>query len=208
MTVLELDRPRRWLEPPRGLSQDWSLTMSDSKTCTRCGQLLPFIFFHREKSTKDGFRTTCKDCEKDRRQKYYLANKERIIEKSANWAKNNRSKKREIQRRYYQKVKDSVKQKHSESFKKWRLANPDKDRQRTIKRRSVRKNAKTYLVTHQELKKMLLKPCFYCGEKSEQIDHIVPLSRGGSHSIGNLIGACAHCNHSKRNRFITEWKKK
>lgn len=49
--------------------------------------------------------------------------------------------------------------------------------------------------------------CFYCGEaKPLTMDHIVPVARGGRHSIGNLIPACRNCNAQKRTRLIVEWR--
>ncbi len=48
--------------------------------------------------------------------------------------------------------------------------------------------------------------CFYCGNPGATMDHILPISRGGTHSIGNLVPACAGCNSSKRHRTIMEWR--
>lgn len=49
--------------------------------------------------------------------------------------------------------------------------------------------------------------CFYCGEAAAMtMDHIVPLSRGGKHTIGNIVPACLSCNSSKHDRFIVEWR--
>lgn len=43
--------------------------------------------------------------------------------------------------------------------------------------------------------------CAYCGidgkDAELQIDHIVPVAKGGSHHIGNLITSCRSCNQSK-----------
>ena len=49
--------------------------------------------------------------------------------------------------------------------------------------------------------------CAYCGSKDKiEMDHVVPLSKGGRHAIGNLLPACFSCNRSKRARFLSEWK--
>lgn len=41
--------------------------------------------------------------------------------------------------------------------------------------------------------------CAYCGVTTElSIDHIIPRSRGGSHSNDNLACACVTCNSAKR----------
>ncbi|ATS93083.1 HNH endonuclease [Gordonia phage Patio] len=50
--------------------------------------------------------------------------------------------------------------------------------------------------------------CFYCGERSSKltVEHIIPLSRGGRHSIGNIVPACPTCNYQKQNRTVMEWR--
>jgi 5-methylcytosine-specific restriction endonuclease McrA len=49
--------------------------------------------------------------------------------------------------------------------------------------------------------------CAYCGAQWEQLDHVIPISRGGAHSIGNLLPACGRCNRSKKDRLLIEWKR-
>ena len=50
--------------------------------------------------------------------------------------------------------------------------------------------------------------CAYCGETAArlQMDHVLPLSRGGRHSIGNVLPACKRCNNSKSSRLLIEWR--
>jgi 5-methylcytosine-specific restriction endonuclease McrA len=45
-----------------------------------------------------------------------------------------------------------------------------------------------------------------CGGRFEHIDHIIPLSRGGRHSIGNLAPACAACNLKKGYKYLVEMR--
>lgn len=48
--------------------------------------------------------------------------------------------------------------------------------------------------------------CAYCSaDGAEQIDHVQPVSRGGSDAIGNLVLACASCNKSKGARTAEEF---
>lgn len=48
--------------------------------------------------------------------------------------------------------------------------------------------------------------CAYCGEaKKLTRDHAVPLSRGGTDSIDNIIPACQWCNSRKRTRTVEEF---
>ncbi|MBN8564895.1 MAG: HNH endonuclease [Leptolyngbya sp. UWPOB_LEPTO1] len=47
--------------------------------------------------------------------------------------------------------------------------------------------------------------CQYCGStKHLTIDHVIPRSRGGSHSWDNVVTACAGCNSKKGDRFLSE----
>jgi hypothetical protein len=50
--------------------------------------------------------------------------------------------------------------------------------------------------------------CVYCGETEADlhIDHIVPISRGGTNDESNLATACATCNSSKRDKMLSEWR--
>jgi len=50
--------------------------------------------------------------------------------------------------------------------------------------------------------------CAYCGLDGDmQIEHVVPISKGGAHDIGNIIPACMSCNFSKRSKPMAEWYK-
>ncbi|MGH2573797.1 MAG: HNH endonuclease [Actinomycetota bacterium] len=42
--------------------------------------------------------------------------------------------------------------------------------------------------------------CQYCGSAAENVDHVVPRSRGGLHSWENVVAACRRCNSRKENR--------
>ena len=49
--------------------------------------------------------------------------------------------------------------------------------------------------------------CSYCGKRGTRLecDHIIPVSRGGSHDDDNLTTSCFTCNRSKFNRTPQEW---
>ncbi|MCU0269936.1 MAG: HNH endonuclease [Acidimicrobiales bacterium] len=46
--------------------------------------------------------------------------------------------------------------------------------------------------------------CQYCGRGAENIDHVVPRSRGGQHVWENVVAACGRCNATKRDRLLEE----
>lgn len=47
--------------------------------------------------------------------------------------------------------------------------------------------------------------CLYCGDRSESIDHVHPLSRGGSSVTENCVPACLGCNGSKGDSEVFSW---
>ncbi|MCB2222952.1 MAG: HNH endonuclease [Actinobacteria bacterium] len=46
--------------------------------------------------------------------------------------------------------------------------------------------------------------CQYCGDRAENLDHVVPRSRGGTHTWENVVAACRSCNTRKGNRTPSE----
>lgn len=104
-----------------------------------------------------------------------------------------------------------------------RSEDPDAARERDrdyYARRSARVKAKVHrrrgrvegggscVVTERDLERLLSAPCAYCDCcPSSEIDHVVPIARGGRDAIGNLIGACSFCNRSKNDRFLVEWRR-
>jgi len=44
--------------------------------------------------------------------------------------------------------------------------------------------------------------CAYCGEQPERLtqDHVIPLTRGGNHTLSNIVPACWVCNRRKGTR--------
>lgn len=48
--------------------------------------------------------------------------------------------------------------------------------------------------------------CWYCDRKGKvTIDHVVPISRGGSNANDNLAPACVRCNSEKHDKTLFEW---
>jgi 5-methylcytosine-specific restriction endonuclease McrA len=49
--------------------------------------------------------------------------------------------------------------------------------------------------------------CAYCGVSDSplQRDCVLPLSRGGRYTLGNIVPVCRSCNTSKCNAEVTGW---
>jgi 5-methylcytosine-specific restriction endonuclease McrA len=146
-------------------------------------------------------------------------NPEKVIEYSKNWSKNNPEKRKQSANNWYYKNRESENRKarirarenketRATRKRDWAKANPEKIRAQTERRRIRKLENTEYLITEKEYKKLYSKPCVYCGSnKKITIDHVIPVSRGGVHGVGNLVPACLSCNSSKRDKTIMEWRK-
>jgi 5-methylcytosine-specific restriction endonuclease McrA len=48
--------------------------------------------------------------------------------------------------------------------------------------------------------------CIYCGEREDlTVDHNMPISRGGTNDIANILPACLSCNQQKGRRTAREF---
>ena len=51
--------------------------------------------------------------------------------------------------------------------------------------------------------------CGYCGQPTPAgeltMDHVVPLSRGGRTTKGNVTPVCKTCNTAKKQKLLMEW---
>lgn len=85
----------------------------------------------------------------------------------------------------------------------------NRHRMYSAKRRSLKLNAPINDFEKNEWEEVLSNfnyECAYCGssENLEQ-DHVIPLSKGGSHTAENIISACKNCNSSKRQNLLEKW---
>ena len=106
---------------------------------------------------------------------------------------------------------------HRVSSNEWAEKNPE--RVRAIKSRYKHKrraleDASPFKVTARDLARTyerMGRKCTYCHKtfdtfRSAHWDHVVPVSRGGSFGIGNLVPVCVSCNSSKQDKTVTEWR--
>ncbi|MBT8159610.1 MULTISPECIES: HNH endonuclease [Arthrobacter] len=79
------------------------------------------------------------------------------------------------------------------------------------KRRALQKGAETFLFTLKDWERLKVRYrncCSYCGKFSARLhkEHVIPLERGGRHSLGNILPACPTCNYSKQDSYVMEWR--
>ena len=94
--------------------------------------------------------------------------------------------------------------------KKWRMNNPDKQRVIMFNRNCITRGLRQ-AVSHGIVDRLLILQdglCIYCKTSVLSvfdIDHIIPVSRGGDNSENNLQLLCPSCNRSKRDKTHTEY---
>jgi len=92
----------------------------------------------------------------------------------------------------------------------WLRSRPEIIKANEHRRRARKRNKETRVVTEGDLLRLIARHggmCAYCkAEPYSHIDHVVPLSRGGRHALGNLLPACAYCNLSKSARLLSDWR--
>lgn len=170
------------------------------KRCDTCDQSLPLDEFslNHGKPRKD-----CKGCRRAAARDRYWRNPEQSREYSRRyreehpewhkaslraWGEKNADRKRDYMRAYYQEHKTD-----------WRTGEHA--------RRAEQLGAPGSHSTRDWLRLLNRYDgrCAYCEAPATQRDHIVPLTRGGTNFIGNIVPACGTCNPSKGAQFITEW---
>ncbi len=156
------------------------------------------------------------------RQKYRRENEEKIKEGKKRYRQENERKVREQQKKW----REENPEKARESSKRWRENNPGKNKESTerwrkanpYKRKAQGSKRNSYGVPHprtiravyeNNIKQYGTLTCYLCLQRIEtgddQLEHKIPLSRGGNHYYNNLGVACSKCNYAKNNKTVEEF---
>ena len=85
------------------------------KTCIKCNELKSYEFFTKQKSYKDGYKKTCKNCLNKNFREYYFNNKEKLIEKKKKYNLENKENLKEYYKLYYLNNKEQIKEYQKEN---------------------------------------------------------------------------------------------
>jgi 5-methylcytosine-specific restriction endonuclease McrA len=142
------------------------------------------------------------DRERARAKKWQANNPEKFRACMSLWRKNNPDKHRAAKANW----NAANPGRHSAATRAWKKANADIVRALNAKRRAAKRGASENDFTAQqwiEMKAEHGQRCFYCrAETALTQDHVVPLSRGGSHTKSNIVPACQSCNSRKRTKDV------
>jgi 5-methylcytosine-specific restriction endonuclease McrA len=166
------------------------------KQCTRCNEVKSIYQFYKRKKYKYGVSIYCKECLKQISREYHANNRDKRIKYKKEYNANNRDKINKQVREYRKTEKGKLMRKintQNRRYKKKYNTNPGD----ILTKEQIEYLAEVY--TH----------CAYCNTEltsdNTHIDHIHPLSKGGSHSIDNVVLACKECNIKKKAKPLDQW---
>ena len=178
------------------------------KECTKCGEIKPLYSFHKDKSGAFGLRYFCIKCVSD----YQKGEKRQAAERMRRWRKSNPEKNRAQSALNYRRTLD----KDPDYFKKWQMVNKDKCREserrysknnpskiaaKAARRRIKRKEQTVSLSSREEKMVQIIYSRSQDMGPDYVVDHITPVSRGGSDHPTNLQIITAEENGKKSNKF-------
>ena len=193
--------------------------MTTTKQCSTCKQIKSHTEFYKRTGSKDGLRSQCKICHNSN----FESNKEEIYKKRAeryNLEKEEINRKRRI--KYLSEIeimreKDRLRalipqwQAYIKQYQKeYRTREISKiiDKNKRLRRRAITKQGD---VTTKQLLELQdnAKVCYWCNEsvrnRKTHIDHVIPLARGGKHTISNLVISYPTCNLQKGSKDPLEF---
>jgi len=201
-------------------------TTIPTKTCVECHIVYSATteHFYRSKHGKYGLKSMCKACQKSKLQEWRGKNPDKMreydrkyyakhLDKGRAKSRLYQSTHRKDRNEYDRKRREEYPEKIREAKRKYRTKNAHKYRlweQRRKAAKLLAETSATLLDIPAQIKRQRGK-CHYCNEVfpdgKYHIDHVIPLSRGGSDLNENKVLACPQCNMGKHNKLPHEWIK-
>lgn len=179
-----------WKRYGDGLRRKFGEIVDGKRVCSQCGVDTPLDEFGRSKSSYTGYTSYCKPCTRVRVAEWRSRNPGYIqpktpVEKSRAWAK------------------------------RWRQNNPDRAKANFMAYKARKRRAFVELVSSARVYERDEWVCGICRTPidrlaehpdlmSASVDHVIPISRGGKHSMANVQAAHLVCNLRKNNKLMAE----
>ena len=215
------------------LNDSTSSAALQQKCCNKCGETRPCAAFSKDKTSRDGLQTHCKQCDaryrnenadklREGKARYRSENADKVREGDARYLSENADKVREYQARYRSENADKERERQA----RYRQANPDKVRAKGQRRRAT-KRALPSQWTDTDIQRMLVywgNCCAVCSQHVEPNnafyylaqDHWIAIADPRPDNPGTVpwnmlplchskIGNAAGCNSSKNDTDPIAW---
>ena len=146
------------------------------------------------------YRARNSDIINERKRKDYERNTDKILARNAAWRAANPEKKKASNTKW----RNENRERHRESSRNWIANNPERYREIQRHAQIRRRFLKAGLSEHytEDEWNMLLHSygcrCAKCGGKDNiEVDHVIPLIKGGQNTIDNIQPLCRSCNAQK-----------
>ena len=188
------------------------------KTCSKCGRELPATpeFFNADNRHGPGLKAACKRCQAAHAARRHAARREEMAAAYAAYraahkeeiAKRRRSARRRAGDRAYREAhRSEIRARghaHYLAHREGYIAGRSRRRARLRNAQGAHTAADVRAQFDRQKGR-----CYWCGEKvawrGKHVDHVMPLSKGGSNGPENLVVACASCNLKKGAKHPMEW---
>lgn len=183
-----------------------------TKRCARCGEEKPRADFSRNRNYPDGLQYRCKACDAT----YRAANREKIVAYQATYYAQNRESESARLAAYYLKHREKVlarnaayRSDHREQQLAYSAAYAAAHREQNAakarnRRAQIKGNGGTHTAEDVQAQYDRQKGrCYWCDIRvgdDYHVDHVVPISKGGSNGPENLVVTCPPCNRSKNDK--------
>lgn len=187
----------------------------EAKICSHCRRGLPLTHYYKQKL---GYLyAECKDCIKSRVTTYQKTTKGYAVKQRA-WRKYHKLVDNLGRRAYYKTPKGRAylrernqTERCKKNNKRYQLSvlGHKTSAMAASRRRARLKECEGEFSIQEwdELVKEYGNSCAYCGcnDVKMTMDHVIPITKGGRHSMDNIVPACGICNSSKNNKLLDEW---
>ncbi len=135
----------------------------------------------------------------------------RVLAKNSEWFKAHPGSSLENTKRWQNRNRKLVREKHREWSRSTdgRAWYQERDHRRRAQEKQTQVDPSGIKAWMKEIRALPFVRCHWCGTKVKgravRFDHVVALSRGGGHTIGNLCASCNHCNLTKHARALSDW---
>jgi hypothetical protein len=165
-------------------------TVPTEKCCPTCKRTLPGSAFYVNKRTKDGLQAYCKECQDKTNRQWYETNRDHKLRQKAGWYQANWERQRRLST-------------------EWKRTHRFEDREHVMRRLARLRRTTIAKVSYPAIWERDGGICYLCGQPIDRsdvhFDHVIPLSKGGTHTEDNIRATHSRCNLSKSDKTLAEF---